>query len=291
MQDFRTAVREAVRDEAALRGALAEADIAPMLMVLVQLTGDLDFLEEVAPHIHGPWSFLQSVPEPLKQEVRDRLVAALQDYAANGRPAPPRPPADVLQRMMGAGVGQTVPEEYIPLLLEEMRFGEEDTRAVRWHRDPAKLPLQGFKVVVIGAGFGGLCAAIRLKQLGIPFEVLEKNADVGGLRLAAPPRRPPRPEKLFVKLGAVGARAGVAASTGIWAAGPGAIITELFGAEEAISGPSMPEPRHGAVDQPWIGREQGPGVEPVLRKLDVPYLSKTVCPPPGPGWPVLQCAW
>ena len=180
MQDFRTAVREAVRDEAALRGALAEADIAPMLMVLVQLTGDLDFLEEVAPHIHGPWSFLQSVPEPLKQEVRDRLVAALQDYAANGRPAPPRPPADVLQRMMGAGVGQTVPEEYIPLLLEEMRFGEEDTRAVRWHRDPAKLPLQDFKVVVIGAGFGGLCAAIRLKQLGIPFEVLEKNADVGG---------------------------------------------------------------------------------------------------------------
>jgi 4-hydroxyacetophenone monooxygenase len=180
MQDFRTAVREAVRDEAALRGALAEADIAPMLMVLVQLTGDLDFLDEVAPHIHGPWSFLQAVPEPLKQEVRDRLVAALRDYAASDRPAPPQPHADVLQRMMGAGVGQTVPEEYIPLLLEEMRFGEEDTRAVRWHGDPAKLPPRDFKVIVIGAGFGGLCAAIRLKQLGIPFEVLEKNADVGG---------------------------------------------------------------------------------------------------------------
>src|SRR3712207_941957 len=116
MQDFRIAVREAVRDEAALRGALAEADIAPMLMVLVQLTGDLDFLEEVAPHIHGPWSFLQAVPESLKQEVQDRLAAALHDYAANDRPPPPRPPADVLQRMMSAGVGQTVPAEYIPLL-------------------------------------------------------------------------------------------------------------------------------------------------------------------------------
>ena len=80
MQDFRTAVREAVRDEAALRGALAEADIAPMLMVLVQLTGDLDLLEKVEPHIHGPWSFLQSVPEPLKQEIRDRLIAALQEH-------------------------------------------------------------------------------------------------------------------------------------------------------------------------------------------------------------------
>ena len=84
-QDFRKAVAEAVRDEAALRAALAEADIAPMLMVLVQLTGDLDLLEEVAPHIHGPWSFLQSVPEPLQQKLRDRLVATLQDYAASGR--------------------------------------------------------------------------------------------------------------------------------------------------------------------------------------------------------------
>ena len=90
-RDFHEMVREAVRDEAALRAALAEADIAPMLMVLVQLTGDLAILEEVAPHIHGAWSFLESVPEELKQKVRDRLVAALQDYAGSGRPPPPMP--------------------------------------------------------------------------------------------------------------------------------------------------------------------------------------------------------
>ena len=39
-REFHEMVREAVRDEAALRSALAEADIAPMLMVLVQLTGE-----------------------------------------------------------------------------------------------------------------------------------------------------------------------------------------------------------------------------------------------------------
>ena len=178
--DFRTAVRLAVADEARLRASLAESDIAPMLMVLVQLTGDMGILEEVAPHIQGPWNFLQTVPEPLKARVRDRLVAVLQDFAAHDRPAPPRPAPEVLQRMMSAGVGQPVPPEYIPLLLEEMSFGEEDTRAVHWQRDPASRPVDGFKVVVIGAGLGGLCAAIRLKQLGIPFEVLEKNADVGG---------------------------------------------------------------------------------------------------------------
>jgi 4-hydroxyacetophenone monooxygenase len=179
-KDFQTAVREAVRDEAALRSALAEADIAPMLMALAQLSGDLDIVDEVAPHIHGAWSFLQSVPEALKQKVRDRFVATLREYAESGRPAPPLPPSDTLQRMMGAGVGQPVPEEYIPLLLEEMHFGDEDGRAVRWHTGIRKLPLETFKVVVIGAGFGGLCAAVRLQELGIPFEVLEKNGDVGG---------------------------------------------------------------------------------------------------------------
>src|SRR6188472_3987452 len=144
------AFQNAVRDEAALRAALAEADIAPMVMVLAQLSGDFGILAEVAPHIHGPWSFLESVPDDLKQKVRDRLVAVLQDYAATGREPPRRLPSHVLQRMMGAGVGQMVPEEYIPLLLEEMRFGEEDTRIVRWQRDPTRLPVKDFKVVVIG---------------------------------------------------------------------------------------------------------------------------------------------
>ena len=41
--DFRTAVRLAVADEARLRASLAESDIAPMLMVLVQLGGNVSF--------------------------------------------------------------------------------------------------------------------------------------------------------------------------------------------------------------------------------------------------------
>ena len=168
----------AVQDEMALRAALADADIAPMLMVLAQLSGDLAILDEVAPHIHGAWSFMETVPEDLKQKVRDRLVGVLHDYAATG-PAPPNDlPADTLQRMMSAGVGQTVPADYIPLLVEETRLGSEDLRAVRWRRDGVSAG--NFKVVIIGAGFSGLCAGMRLKELGVPFEILEKNHDVGG---------------------------------------------------------------------------------------------------------------
>ena len=95
-REFQTQVHDAVRDEAALRTALADADIAPQLMVLVQLTGDLAILDEVAPHIHGAWSFLESVPPALRQKIQDRLVEVLQDYAVLDRPAPPLPPAETL---------------------------------------------------------------------------------------------------------------------------------------------------------------------------------------------------
>jgi 4-hydroxyacetophenone monooxygenase len=121
----------AIQDETALKSALSDADIAPMLMVLAQLSGDLDILDEVAPHIHGAWSFLESVPKELKQKVRDRLVAVLKDYATTGREAPQHIPAEILQKLMSAGVGQMVPEEYIPLLMEETGLGREDTRAVQ----------------------------------------------------------------------------------------------------------------------------------------------------------------
>ncbi len=177
-QDFANAVRAAVADEAQLRAALAEADIAPLLMVLVQLTGDTSLLDQVAPHIQGPWSFLETVPPEMKAALRDRLVTVLQDYAREGRAEPPRPDEATLARMMSAGVGQPVPAEYIPLLLEEMRFTPEDERAVRWRRQPAGLAR--FRVLIIGAGLTGLCTAIRLQEMGIPFTILEKNAELGG---------------------------------------------------------------------------------------------------------------
>jgi 4-hydroxyacetophenone monooxygenase len=170
----------AVRDEAALRAALAEADIAPALMVLTHLSGDSRLLDEVAPHIQGAWNYLESIPEPLKQKVRDQLVEVLKDFATAQRPLPPLPEAGRLRRMMSASVGAEVPQEYVPLFVEELRLGETDTRALQWREDPASLDRAGFQVVIVGAGLSGVCAGIRLKQAGVPFVILERNATVGG---------------------------------------------------------------------------------------------------------------
>lgn len=43
------------------------------------------------------------------------------------------------------------------------------------------MALPGFEVIVIGSGFGGLCAGVRLKQAGIDnFVILERDREFGG---------------------------------------------------------------------------------------------------------------
>jgi 4-hydroxyacetophenone monooxygenase len=175
------AFERAVADEAQLRAALEASDIAPQLMVLVHLTGDTAILDEVAPHIHGPWNFMERVPVELKSKVRAALVEALKDCAEGRRSPAPVPKDDVLRRMMQAGVGQAVPDEYIPLILEETALGANDPRSVAWRKKPAPEALADFKVLIIGAGFSGLGMAIKLQEAGFSFEIIEKNETVGGI--------------------------------------------------------------------------------------------------------------
>lgn len=73
-----------------------------MLMVLAQLSGDLEILDEVTPYIHGAWSFLESVPDNLKQKVRARLAGVLKDYAASSREPPRHILSEVLKKMIRA---------------------------------------------------------------------------------------------------------------------------------------------------------------------------------------------
>ena len=100
-----------VSDGAALTLALEGADIAPLLMVLVHLSGEEHWLDEVAPYINGPWNFQESVPEELKARVRARTGEVLRAFAESGRPLPSEPPPGLLRKMLSSGVGGAVPED------------------------------------------------------------------------------------------------------------------------------------------------------------------------------------
>ncbi len=171
---------DAVKDEAALRAALADADVVPAMLVHAHLTGETDLLDAAAPFIAGPWNFQETIPEALRAAIRERLIGALRDRAASAARIVSVPAPGMLQRMMSVAVGQSVSSEYIPLLIEEMGFDDTDARALHWRRDPATVANAEFQTVVVGAGLAGVCAAIRLKEAGIPFVVIEKNPTVGG---------------------------------------------------------------------------------------------------------------
>src|ERR1700722_10405538 len=167
-------------DDALLDMALQGADIAPLLMVLVHLTGEEHWLDEVAPHINGPWNFQETVPEDLKQRLRARLKAVLLEFAARGTELPAQPPPALLRKMLAAGVGGPVPEEYLPMIREEMMLDDDDPKTVHWRTRPSDETLAAFRVVIIGAGVSGLGMAIKLQEAGIPFVIYEKNKTVGG---------------------------------------------------------------------------------------------------------------
>ena len=113
-----------------------------------------------------------------KADARKIALDVIADYRDRGCPDPGPISAELLHEMMDWLVCEPVPDEYVPMVLEEMELDGSDARA-RPALATSAAPYD-FPVVVIGCGESGLLAGIRLKQAGIPFTIIEKNAGVGG---------------------------------------------------------------------------------------------------------------
>lgn len=157
---------------------LSDADVVPLLMSLVQMTGDESLLDQAASHISGAWNFQQSIPENLRAEIVARSAALL--AAPGGAAGEPRLAQARLRRLLEVAAGGPIADEFIPLIMEEASFDPKATRGLVWRKTPDPAVLSRFHVVIIGAGISGICMAIRLKQAGIRFTIIERNAKLGG---------------------------------------------------------------------------------------------------------------
>ena len=174
------ALKSLVAEPKLLDVRLAQLDPVPLLLVYTHLSGDEDLLQRCRPYIKGAWSFEVEVPQDLQAELRAKVITTLKDYAQTARALPPAPDVATLQRMCDAAVGQHVPSEYMPMVLEELNFDGTDAKSVRWRKPVSQVTLDRYHVLVIGLGYSGLAMAIKLKEASIPFTVIEKNDDVGG---------------------------------------------------------------------------------------------------------------
>ncbi len=167
-------------DDATIARALESASIPTLMMSLVHLTGDAGLLD--GPIRPGPAAMGDTqggLSDEEKASVRRHALEVLCAYRDGGCKRPPPPAPETIRRMMSFMVGQTVPDEYVPMFLEEMELDGEDVRALDWSAVP-EAKRRDFHVLVIGAGMSGILAAIRLEEAGIPYTVVEKNPTVGG---------------------------------------------------------------------------------------------------------------
>ncbi|MGB6060026.1 MAG: NAD(P)/FAD-dependent oxidoreductase [Microthrixaceae bacterium] len=189
-----------------IAAALEDASIPTLLLSLVHLTGDPEIIRG---HLKPAGLFLNEVQgymsEEDKAEARALALEHLIAYRDAGCPEPLPIAPELVHEMMEWLVAETVPEEYVPMLLEDLGLqsavappgssgldglnGLDGLHGVpvpdpdTYHsgnHDSIAAARGEFPVVVIGAGQSGLLAGIRLTEAGIPFTIVEKNPGVGG---------------------------------------------------------------------------------------------------------------
>jgi 4-hydroxyacetophenone monooxygenase len=156
-----------------------DVSIPTLMLSLVHMSGDPTLIRGA---LKPAGLFLNEVQgymsEDDKAAVRTIALKVIADYRDRGCPEPEPISGEFLKEMMEWLVCEPVPDEYVPMLLEEMELDGRDGRAVTPVVDDSSFGKH--PVVVIGCGESGLLAGIRLKEAGIPFTIIERNAGVGG---------------------------------------------------------------------------------------------------------------
>ncbi|MHA7653531.1 flavin-containing monooxygenase [Mycobacterium sp. ML4] len=157
--------------------ALEDVSVPTLLLSLVHITGDPRFIrdfKQMGLFLNEVQGFMS---EEDKARARAEAVAVLTDYRDRGCPEPAPLSDELIREMMDWAACEHVPDDYLPLALEEMDLEGADPR------HPSALPAESaadFPVVVIGCGESGILAGVRLRQANIPFTIIEKNAGPGG---------------------------------------------------------------------------------------------------------------
>ncbi|MFT4201279.1 flavin-containing monooxygenase [Gordonia sp. (in: high G+C Gram-positive bacteria)] len=165
--------------DAIVRAAVRDANVPTLLMVLVQLTGDLTWLDEPYRPARGRGlseNDSGGLPPHIQDEIRSAAADAICAWHAGAPVALPHPDDELLTRMLSVAIGEPVPDEYGAMIADDMAALGGDPQ---WLRDIPAAPT-GFSALVIGAGISGMLAAHDLRKAGVEVTVLERGEQIGG---------------------------------------------------------------------------------------------------------------
>jgi len=168
-------------DDVLIERALQDASIPTLMMSMIHMSGDASLLDGAIRPLGVFINEYQGyMAEEDKAAVRAQALQVIREFRARGCKLPPPPSADTIHRMMNFLVAAEVPQDYVPMMLEEMELDGADQRSDAWGDEVPPANRAQHQVLVIGGGMSGVLAAYRLQEAGIPFVVIEKNASVGG---------------------------------------------------------------------------------------------------------------
>lgn len=171
-------------DDDTLRRMLSDAELPALLPALAQITGEMSLVsDELRPPRREKHALIPpqgGMPPEVQEKARERAFDALRRFRDGGCRAAAEPGPDEMRRLMHFLTGE-VSQDYEPLLMQELGLDDQVQRP-GWSKQ-AVAPDVDFAVVVIGSGMSGLAAAHDLGKAGVPFVVLERNDDVGGVWL------------------------------------------------------------------------------------------------------------
>jgi len=168
-------------DDASIAAALEDVSVPTLMLSMLHMSGDTSILRG---SLRPQGVLLNEIQGFMSEEdqaaVRAQALEVIKAYRDGGCKLPSPPSPETIHEMMEFLVAGEVPTKYVPMMLEEMELDGKDAREFHWDQQVSEEAKQAFPVVVIGCGMAGLLAAIRLKEAGIPYTVIEKNPSVGG---------------------------------------------------------------------------------------------------------------
>lgn len=165
-------------DEERIEKILEHARPNILRMALYQVTRDPE-LEHMALHkepLRGGAFFAYLLSDDDAKLVKQKALA----YLTSGqvRKDLPLPSAEEQRKMMGMLTGEVITDEGFNFGREELAL-EAFPRQAQWTAEKPDIPAD-FKVAVIGAGSSGIAAGVQLELLGVPYEIFERQSEIGG---------------------------------------------------------------------------------------------------------------
>lgn len=160
-----------------LRAALEEAHVPALLCTLAHLTGSGAHFAEIKPFYDPFAEDEDGLSEADRVRARSLAFDALAQWRRRACPPLAPLPEDTVREAMRHITGEPFDPSLHTFLREELDLYAEDGRRIDISADA--IP-DDFRVLIIGAGMSGIGMAVRLKQQGIPFLILEKNPQMSG---------------------------------------------------------------------------------------------------------------